>query len=125
MAELTEGLLKLGLLAGAPLFAFCTVWGDVLFETLFGATWSQAGHFAMIMAPAAWMSLQTGWPERLFEVSMRQDVSFKVQIAADIITAVAVIAPLVMGLDVIISIAAFTVANLLYHCVYLLSLIHI
>ena len=122
LAELTEGLLKLGLLAGAPLFAFCTVWGDVLFETLFGATWSQAGHFAMIMAPAAWMSLQTGWPERLFEVSMRQDVSFKVQIAADIITAVAVIAPLVMGLDVIISIAAFTVANLLYHCVYLIAI---
>ena len=27
LAELTEGLLKLGLLAGAPLFAFCTVWG--------------------------------------------------------------------------------------------------
>ena len=53
---------------------------------------------------------------------MRQDVSFKVQIAADIITAVAVIAPLVMGLDVIISIAAFTVANLLYHCVYLIAI---
>ncbi|MGA3725804.1 lipopolysaccharide biosynthesis protein [Achromobacter xylosoxidans] len=122
LADLTEGLLKLGLLAGAPLFAFCAVWGDVLFETLFGATWNQAGHFAMIMAPAAWMSLQTGWPERLFEVSMRQDVSFKVQIAADIITAVAVIAPWAMGLDVIISIAAFTVANVLYHCVYLVAI---
>ncbi|KNE28295.1 hypothetical protein AFM18_07190 [Achromobacter spanius] len=122
LADLTEGLLKLGLLAGAPLFAFCTVWGDVLFENLFGATWAQAGHFAMIMAPATWMSLQTGWPERLFEVSMRQDVSFKVQIAADIITAAAVIAPLAMGMDVIVSIAAFTVTNLLYHSVYLAAI---
>ncbi len=122
LAELTEGLLKLGLLAGAPLFAFCTVWGDVLFENLFGANWSQAGHFAMIMAPAAWMSLQTGWPERLFEVSMRQDVSFKVQIAADIITAAAVITPLAMGMDVIVSIAAFTAANLLYHSIYLIAI---
>lgn len=122
LADLTESLLKLGLLAGAPLFAFCTVWGDVLFETLFGAAWLQAGHFAMIMAPAAWMSLQTGWPERLFEVSMRQEVSFKVQIAADIITAAAVITPLAMGFDVVISIAAFTVANLLYHCVYLFAI---
>ncbi|MNQ93173.1 hypothetical protein D3C85_1086250 [compost metagenome] len=122
LAELTDGLLKLGLLAGAPLFAFCAVWGDVLFENLFGATWTQAGHFAMIMAPAAWMSLQTGWPERLFEVSMRQDVSFKVQIAADTITAAAVIAPLTMGMDVIVSITAFTVANLLYHSVYLAAI---
>lgn len=119
LIDLTEGLLKLGLLAGAPLFAFCTVWGDVLFTTLFSPTWVQAGHFAMVLAPAAWMSLQTGWPERLFEVSMRQDVSFKVQITADIITAAAVIAPLAMGLDVIVSIAAFTVANLLYHSIYL------
>ncbi|WP_333903105.1 lipopolysaccharide biosynthesis protein [Achromobacter insolitus] len=122
LQELTEGLLRLGLLAGAPLFAFCAVWGDVLFENLFGANWTTAGHFAMIIAPAAWMSLQTGWPERLFEVSIRQDVSFKVQIAADIITAAAVITPLALGMDVIVSIAAFTLANLLYHSTYLAAI---
>ncbi|MHA3904163.1 lipopolysaccharide biosynthesis protein [Castellaniella sp. WN] len=122
LEELTECLLKLGLLAGAPLFAFCAIWGDVLFENLFGVDWRQAGYFAMIMAPAAWMSLQTGWPERLFEVSMRQDVSFKVQIIADIITAAAVIVPLFLGMDAIVSVVAFTATNLLYHSVYIAAI---
>lgn len=122
LADLTLGLLRLGLLAGAPLFAFCAIWGDEIFALLFGQTWRRAGEFAMIMAPAAWMALQTGWPERLFEVSMRQDLSFKVQISADILTAVAVITPLAMGMDIIVAIAAFTVANLLYHLVYLYTI---
>ncbi len=119
LLALTLALLRLGLMAGAPLFAFCALWGDEVFALLFGQGWRRAGEYAMIMAPAAWMALQTGWPERLFEVCMRQDLSFKVQISADIVMAASVIVPLMLGHDVIVAIAAFTIANLLYHLVYL------
>lgn len=43
---------------------------------------------AMLLAPAAWMSVQTGWPERLFEVHMRRGVSLSVQLGSDLVTAV-------------------------------------
>lgn len=122
LQELTISLLKFGLLTGAPLFAFCAVWGDVFFETLFGSDWRQAGIFAMIMACAAWMALQTGWPERLFEVAMRQDVSFRVQVVADIVTVAAVTVPLILGAEIIVAVAAFTVANVLYHLAYLCAI---
>ena len=122
LEELAVSLLRFSLLTGAPLFAFCAVWGDVFFEVLFGKDWSQAGVFAMVMSSAALMALQTAWPERLFEVAMRQDVSFRVQIVADIVTVTAVTLPLMLGAEIIIAVAAFTVANVLYHIAYLCAI---
>ena len=119
LQTLTLALLRLGLLAAAPLFAFCAVWGDALFAMLFGPGWRQAGTFAMLLAPAAWMALQTGWPERLFEVAMRQDVSFRVQISADIINAAAVVTPLLAGRGVVVSVGAFALGTVLDHTAYL------
>ncbi|WP_054507847.1 lipopolysaccharide biosynthesis protein [Achromobacter xylosoxidans] len=125
LQSITLGLLKLTLLAGAPLFAFCTVWGDVFFGYLFGDKWQTAGTYAMILAPAAWLALQTGWPERLFEVAQRQHVSFTIQVSADIITAVAVILPLALGNSIIGAIIGFAVANSSYHVVYLVAIFRV
>lgn len=125
LQALTVGLLKLTLLAGAPLFAFCTVWGDVFFGYVFGSKWQTAGVYAMILAPAAWLALQTGWPERLFEVAHRQDVSFTIQVSADIITVAAVILPLVLGNSIIGAIIGFAVANASYHIIYLVAIFRV
>lgn len=119
LEQLTMHLLRLGLLAGAPLFAFVAVWGDVVFVVLFGAPWRQAGVFAMMMAPAAWMSIQTGWPERLFEVRMRQGVSFSIQVASDVTTASLFAVTLLAGGGVELAVGVFAVANVIYHSVYL------
>lgn len=125
LGNLTLGMLKLGLLVGAPLFGFVAVWGDIFFQVFFGAVWEQAGMFAMVLAPAAWMSLQTGWPERLFEVAMRQDVSFRVQIGADIITALAVIGPLLLGATPFTAVCSFAITNIVYHIVYLSAMFQV
>lgn len=119
LQQLTLALLRFGLQAAAPLFAFCAIWGDELFVTLFGAGWRTAGVFAMLMAPAAWMSVQTGWPERLFEVSMRQEVSFAVQLGSDVITAAAFAATYVWTRDAVVAVAVFAACNVVYHHVYL------
>lgn len=125
LENLTLGMLKMGTLAGAPLFAFMVVWGDIFFETLFGSTWREAGVYAMVLAPTAWMSLQTGWPERLFEVAHRQDVSFRIQIGADLITSVVVIMPLALGLSPFVAVCAFSSVNVIYHTVYLKAIFRV
>ena len=61
---ITGALLGLTMRGTAPLFAFICIWGDVVFGTLFGVGWVEAGVYAMILAPAAWLGVQTGWPER-------------------------------------------------------------
>jgi hypothetical protein len=119
LETLTIDLLRSGLVALAPLFAFCTVWGDAVFATLFGEGWRTAGVFAMVLAPAAWMSVQTGWPERLFEVHMRQGVSFVVQLGSDAVTAAAFIAAYLASRDAVVAVAAYALCNVVYHHVYL------
>lgn len=125
LQQLTLGLLRLGLLAFAPLFAFCAVWGDAVFATLFGENWRTAGVFAMILAPAAWMSVQTGWPERLFEVNMRQGVSFSVQLGSDAVTAAAFAAAYLVTRDAVVAVAVFMACNLVYHHVYLAAIFRV
>lgn len=116
---MTSRLLRLTLVASAPLFAFVLTWGDVMLSFVFGTKWVQAGLYAMILAPAAWLSLQTGWPERLFEVAGRQDLSFKIQVTFDTAAICAVTAPIAYGADPVWSVAGFAVVNSLYHLAYL------
>ncbi|WP_379061410.1 lipopolysaccharide biosynthesis protein [Mesorhizobium sp. UC22_110] len=117
-----RALLRLTLCGLAPLFVFVCVWGDVVFVVLFGTKWLEAGIYAMILAPAAWLSVQTSWPERLFEVAGRQEVSFKVQMTFDMLTAIVVILPLMAGENPIISVIGFAVVNCVYHLVYLTAI---
>lgn len=125
LEQLTLSLLRFGLVALAPLFAFCAVWGDAAFVTLFGENWRVAGVFAMVLAPAAWMSVQTGWPERLFEVNMRQGVSFGVQLGSDAVTACAFAATYLLTRDAVTAVAVFAVCNVAYHHVYLAAIFRV
>ena len=122
---LTLFMLKCGLVVGAPLFAFGAIWSDELFATVFGSNWRPAGIMAMLLAPAAWMSVQTGWPERLFEVHMRQGVSLSVQLGSDLVTAVMFAAAWIVTHDAVFAIAVFVVCNVLYHHFYLLMLFRV
>jgi len=125
LQQLTQRLLLTGLTVLAPIFAFCAVWGDVLFVAIFGDEWRNAGKFAMVIAPSAWMAVQTGWPERLFEVNMRQGVSFTVQLGFDVLTAIAFAAAYLISDDAIVAIVFFALCNVLYHHVYLLAIFHV
>lgn len=125
LEQITLNLLRAGLVALAPLFAFCAVWGDALFATLFGDGWREAGVFAMLMAPAAWMAVQTGWPERLFEVNMRQGVSFGVQLGSDAVTAAAFAVAYLLTRDPVVAVATFAVFNVAYHHVYLAAIFRV
>lgn len=125
LQDLTVTLLRAGLLVLAPLFAFCAVWGDALFATLFGEGWRTAGVFAMVLAPAAWLAVQTGWPERLFEVNMRQGVSFAVQLTSDAVTALAFAATFWFTRDGVVAVAVYAACNVLYHHVYLAAIFRI
>jgi O-antigen/teichoic acid export membrane protein len=125
LEALVSGLLGLSMRASALLFAFMAVWGDILFQFVFGAQWQQAGIYAMILAPSAWLAVQTGWPERMFEVATRQDVSFKIQMTFDVLTIAAVIIPLVLQYDPVYAVAGWALANTLFHLSYLTAIFKI
>lgn len=115
-------LLTLSLCIFTPLLAFVCAWGDELFGFVFGQRWQTAGVYSMVLAPAAWLSIQTAWPERLFEVFRKQDISFRLQIFFDVLTAVAVLSAITMVTDPLFVIAAFSLVNCAYHLFYLHAL---
>lgn len=121
----THQLLTVGFFGLSAPFAFCAVWGDVFFTFAFGDAWGVAGQFAMILAPAAWLSAQTGWPERLAEASGRQGVTFTVQVISDAASILAMIALYAATGSATMLVAGFAIANCIYHICYLSALYHV
>jgi O-antigen/teichoic acid export membrane protein len=117
--QLTVLLLRTTMEATAPIFAFILVWGDIAFAFAFGPEWATAGQFAMILSVAAWLALQTSWPERLYESVGKQGVSFAIQISFDALAAVAVFTVVLAGAAPILAVAAFALINSLFHICYL------
>jgi heme/copper-type cytochrome/quinol oxidase subunit 4 len=73
----------------------------------------------MILSVAAWLALQTSWPERLYESVGKQGVSFAIQISFDALAAVAVFTVVLAGAAPILAVAAFALINSLFHICYL------
>lgn len=125
LTELTLALLRTTLEATAPLFAFVLVWGDAAFALAFGEGWTTAGQFAMILSIAAWLSLQTAWPERLFEAAERQGVSFIIQVGFDALAAFAVFAAILTGAAGSVVVMTFATVNILFHLTYLTGMFRV
>ncbi|MBB5661407.1 lipopolysaccharide biosynthesis protein [Brevundimonas halotolerans] len=125
LADLTVGVLRATIDASAPLFAFLLIWGDAAFAMAFGDEWRTAGQFAMILSVAAWLSLQTSWPERLFEAAERQGVSFAIQLGFDLTAAVAVFIAISSGAPGLVVVTTFAVVNSLFHLAYLTGMFHV
>lgn len=117
--RITLRLLNLGLLISSPAFALVAVFGDNLFGLVYGSPYVEAGRYAMLLAPATWLALQTGWPERVFEATNRQDLSFKIQIGFDTAVFIGVAAALAITNNPRVAVAAYVCVNCVYHVSYL------
>lgn len=120
--QFTHTLVKAGLSVLAVPFAFCAVWGDVFFSFAFGSEWAEAGIYAMIMAPSAWLSTQTGWTERLAEANSRQGSTFAIQVISDAITVMTMVSAFLITESPIALVAAYAACNFVYQIVYLATL---
>jgi len=111
MRKLSWGLL--------PAFIFCAFWSPTLFSILFGSEWREAGKYAAIYSPAAFLFLFTSWPERLFEISGKQNISLMVQILSDTLIVAVVWTALKMQLPYTVVVGCYTIACCGYHLFYL------
>lgn len=125
LEALAIGLSRWGLLLTIPGFAFIAVWGDELFVVVFGDQWRAAGTFARLLAVPMWLALQTGWPERLFEASRRQGVSFTIQIGFDALHAIVITGTYFGTGSALAAIGAYAVTYSTYQVVYLVAVFHV
>jgi O-antigen/teichoic acid export membrane protein len=125
LQSLTIGLLRLTMRATAPAFAFLMVWGDVVFALLFGRGWETAGQYAMILAFATWLGIQTAWPERLYESVGKQGVSFSIQLTFDAVAAIVVFTAVLNGVPHIAAVGLFAGVNTMFHLTYLTGMFRV
>ena len=118
---LARRMLWIGLMFGFPAFAVITIWGDVLFVALFGSNWDYAGRVAMILSPAMWLCMQTGWVQRIFEAAGRQKLSFSIQGIFDATVIVSMVTLLTALHQVTAAIALYAVVFGANNIAYLLA----
>jgi len=108
-----------------PLFTFFAFWAPSLFGVVFGLDWTEAGQYAAVLVPMAFCSLFTTWPERVFEVTQKQQVSLTIQVVFDAITIVLVWLGLQAGAQPLLVVAAYSAVSCVYHATYLIGIFRI
>jgi O-antigen/teichoic acid export membrane protein len=110
--------LRVGTMSSAPLFACVGVWGEEMFLLAFGSSWSISGEFASSLSIAAWWSLQTSWPERIFEIRNRQGTALAIQTVGDALTAAVFVGLLVYDAPLVQSVLALALCQTATQMVY-------
>ena len=108
-----------------PAFVFLTMWSPDVFSYFFGSTWHEAGRFASVLMPVSLLFLFTSWPERIYEVAQKQQLSLVIQVFYDIVRICIVWAMLDKGATPFYCIAVYSALSCLYHLTYLVGLFHV
>lgn len=108
-----------------PFFAVLPLHGSVLFGFVFGETWSVAGTLAAIYMPAALMVAYTGFPERIYEVTGRQDLSLRIISSFLLFKCIALTAVFYFDISDFLAVSTNSAIDFLYYSFYLAGLINV
>lgn len=103
----------------APACVFVAQWAPDIFTFIFGEAWREAGSYAILFMPVAFLYMLTIWVGRIFEITGRQDILFRTQIVFDAASIAILVYSLVSGLDVYHAVASYIACQIVYFTVYL------
>jgi O-antigen/teichoic acid export membrane protein len=109
----------------APAFAALPLLAPDAFALLFGDRWRDAGDYAALLAPVGFLFLFSSWPERVFEVAGRQQLSFFIQLGFDSMTAVVLITMVRSGAEPLLMLSALVAIGCAYHLSYLSAAVRV
>ena len=104
-----------------PAFIFFIFWAPDIFKYVFGQNWLEAGIYASIFAPVAYLFLFTSWPERVFEVAQKQQIPFFLQLISTIFIVLFVTGALSWKANPVSCVWIFTLVSVIYHSIYLFA----
>ncbi|QWG14881.1 oligosaccharide flippase family protein [Bradyrhizobium sediminis] len=119
--RLMLGLLRTIAVALAPAFVFAWFWSPLAFEFIFGSQWREAGQYASILMPIAFLSLFTSWPERIFEVRGKQQYALAIQATFDICSLLVIVVLLSKGYSEMAVVRSYVTIQIGYHLSYLFA----
>jgi O-antigen/teichoic acid export membrane protein len=125
LEQLVLQLINCIVIFGVPGGIFFSIWSSEIFSFFFGEVWREAGTYATIFMPAAFLSLLTSWPERMYEVTQKQHISLSIQVFFDFFSILTLWTMLTFGANLLNCILIYTIINCVYHMTYLISIFKI
>lgn len=119
LESLANGLIQRIAMLFTPPFVLVAFWAPDLFQFAFGENWREAGRYAALFSPAAYLYIFTGWTDRIFVVAHKQNVSLYVQVFFDVVLVALLIVMLNMGIAPLVCVGAITVVSVAYHLAYI------
>lgn len=104
-----------------PILILAAFEAKLLFITLFGSRWAMSGQFASWLAFAGYMYFLSSWLDRLFDIHGRQKFSLGLEIIGNLASLGALAAGLYLTGNAVVGVAAFTISEIVYTCVWLYS----
>lgn len=109
-------------LAVMPPLVLLILWRHDIFPLVFGHEWHTAGELFGYVALPFVLAVLTGWPERVFEVRVKQQWSFAIQIGFDMTTMIGIVTTLAVWRDPFLAIKIYALVQVVYQLVYLAAL---
>lgn len=108
-----------------PVLIVLFLWSGPVFSFIFGQSWENAGLIAVCYIPVAFLFLLTSWPERLYEITDKQNISLGIEIIGNILKFSIVFLLLSHHYSPIDTIAAYVIVDVIYHLAYLLGIFYV
>lgn len=109
-------------LAVMPPLVLLVLWRRDVFPLVFGGAWHTSGELFGYVALPFILAVLTGWPERVFEVRVKQQWSFAIQVGFDVTTMIGIVAVLVVWRDPFLAVKVYALVQVVYQLVYLAAL---
>lgn len=122
LEQLVMQLFNSIIIFAVPGLIFFLIWVHEIFSICFGHVWQEAGTYAAIFTPAAFLFLFTSWTERLFEVNQKQYISLAIQVIFDSLSILSVCLFLSFKVSLINCIICYTIISCAYHVTYLMAI---
>lgn len=119
MPHMVRTMLLAGPVVVGPFFVLVILFGEPMFELLFGHPWRQAGHFAAILAVPSMVKTLTAWLDRTFDIRDRQLLPLILEAAYVAVLCIALYLVLRFTHDPNLAVTVYAAATVVFYLVWM------
>jgi O-antigen/teichoic acid export membrane protein len=119
MPHMVRTMLLAGPLAVGPYFVLVILFGEPMFDLIFGHAWRPAGHFAAILAVPSMVKTLTAWLDRTYDIRDRQVLSLVLEAAYVGVLCIAIYMVLRSTQDASLAVMVYAALTVVFYLVWM------
>jgi O-antigen/teichoic acid export membrane protein len=119
MPHMVHTMLLAGPIIVGPYFMLVILFGEPMFELVFGHPWRQAGHFAAILAIPSMVKTLTAWLDRTYDIRNRQLLALILEAVYVAVVCAAIYLSLRLTHDANLAVALYAALTVVFYLVWM------